>query len=258
MSAATGLDAVGDLTPRVAEDAAGAGDAAATAAAAAIRAAISARGEARVVFASAPSQEEMLAALVSDSSIDWSRVHALHMDEYVGLPDDHPQSFGNWLRVRLSAVELGSFERIRPGEHAAEEAARYAALVASGPIDLTCMGIGVNGHIAFNEPHTSWLDDPELVRVVVLDETSRRQQVDEGLFGTIDDVPTHAVSLTVPALLRSEEIVVTAHGRHKAAAVAAAFNGPVAPACPASALRTHRSVSVHVDKAAASQLDRRP
>jgi glucosamine-6-phosphate deaminase len=250
----TGLSA-GDVTLHVAEDPVRAGTAAARVAADIIRGAIDTHGSARIVLASAPSQQEMLEALVRDTSIDWSRVHAFHMDEYVGLPQSHPQAFGQWLHERLSVTGLGSFERMRPGADPAVEAARYATLLAQGRIDLTCMGIGVNGHIAFNEPDVARFDDPAAVRVVELDAVSRRQQVDEGLFARLEDVPTQAVTLTVPTLLGANSIVVTVHGRHKAAALKRALTGPIGPACPASALRTHRSVSVHVDAAAASGLD---
>jgi len=250
------LNTVEGMPLHIAPDRQTTGASAAGSVARTIRAAIQARGEARIVLASAPSQEEMLANLVTDESVDWSRVHAFHMDEYVGLPYGHPRSFAQWLHDRLPRTALGSFHPLRPGADPAAEAHRYAALLADGPIDLTCLGIGVNGHIAFNEPGDTRFDDPVAVRVVALDEASRRQQVDEGLFDSVPEVPTHAVTLTVPALLRAGTIVVTVHGRHKAAAVATALTGPVDPACPASALRTHPAVVWHLDAAAASLLER--
>ncbi|MFE7331317.1 6-phosphogluconolactonase [Streptomyces sp. NPDC057565] len=219
-----------------------------------LRATIAARGRARVLFASAPSQEEMLATLVSDPLVDWDRVDAFHMDEYLGLPQGSPHAFGAWLEKRLAAAGRARLERMRPSSAPAREAARYTGLVRAARMDLVCMGIGVNGHIAFNEPGAGWLDDPETVRLVGLDETSRRQQVQEGLFPSLEDVPTRALTLTVPALLDTGAVVVTVHGAHKAAAVAAFLEGPVDARCPASAIRTHPAVSVYMDAAAAGRL----
>jgi glucosamine-6-phosphate deaminase len=250
-----GLRTVEGIPVRVEADPSRAGAAAAEAAAAAIRAAIDTRGEARIQLASAPSQEELLAALVADESVDWSRVHAFHIDEYVGLPDGSPHSFGRWLCDRLSGVDLAAFHQMRPGTDPVAEARRYVDLLARGPIDLACLGIGVNGHIAFNEPGAATFDDRLDLRVVTLDGASRRQQVDEDLFGSVSEVPRQALTLTVPALLRAGTVVVTVHGRHKAAAVAAALTGPVGPACPASAVRTHPAASWYLDAAAASLLD---
>jgi glucosamine-6-phosphate deaminase len=237
----------------VAADPVAAGAAAARVAAAALRTAIAEHGAARLLLASAPSQESMLAALVAADSVDWSRVHAFHMDEYVGLPVAHPLSFGQWLADRLATVPLGRFDRICPGADPAAEITRYAGLLPAGGFDLTCLGIGMNGHLAFNEPGARF-DDPEPVRLVGLDQESRRQQGHEGLFDTLDDVPTHAVTLTVPAVLRARTVVATVLGSHKAEAVADAVEGPLDPACPGSALRTHPAVSMHLDPAAAAKL----
>lgn len=236
----------------VAADADQAGAAAARVAAEALRTAVGAHGSAQLLLASAPSQQAMLAALVADDSVDWSRVHAFHMDEYVGLPDAHPLGFGRWLQDRLS-VPLARFERLRPGDDPSAEIARYAALLPAAGFDLTCLGLGMNGHLAFNEPGSRF-DDPEPVRLVDLDQQSRRQQVHEGLFETLADVPTHAVTLTVPAVLHARVVVATVLGEHKADAVAAAVEGPLDPSCPGSALRTHPAVSMHLDPAAAAKL----
>ncbi|MGW7288148.1 6-phosphogluconolactonase [Streptomyces sp. NPDC054847] len=257
MSLPEGSDRVGvGVQVRVSRDAAATGEAAGGEAARIVCAAVAAKGEARVLFASAPSQEEMLAALLSNPLVDWNRVHAFHMDEYVGLPAASPRAFGAWLEERLAAARPGRLERMRPDPEPAAEASRYAALVRAAPMDLVCMGIGMNGHIAFNEPGTARFDDPETVRLVRLDDTSRRQQVEEGLFPTPADVPTHALTLTVPALLSAKAVIVTVHGAHKAAAVAASLEGPVEAQCPASAIRTHPAVSVHLDAAAAGRLTR--
>ncbi|NDL59863.1 6-phosphogluconolactonase [Phytoactinopolyspora mesophila] len=255
MSVNAATDGAGEgVSLRIGDDAEDAGGAAAADATAVIREAIRTRGRARVVFASAPSQETMLSALIKDAGIDWSRLYAFHMDEYVGLEPSHPQAFGQWLARRLTPVNPGGLERIMPGSDPAAEARRYTSLLAAEPIDLTCMGIGVNGHIAFNEPGEARFDDPERVRIITLDDVSRRQQVDEGLFGSLQEVPVQAVTLTVPALMAARAIVVTVLGDHKAPAVTRALTGPVDHSCPASVLRTHPAVSVHLDPAAASQL----
>ncbi|WP_166349608.1 6-phosphogluconolactonase [Phytoactinopolyspora limicola] len=249
-------ESVEGVSLRIGQDATDTGQAAAYDASKAIRAAIDHRGNARVIFASAPSQESMLAALVADPDIDWSRVHAFHMDEYIGLSAADPRGFGQWIQTRLPAATLASLERIRPDAAGTAEARRYAALLQSGPIDLTCMGIGVNGHIAFNEPGDTRFDDPDHVRVITLDPVSRQQQVDDGLFERLDDVPTTAVTLTVPALLAASCVVVTVLGKAKAPAVATALTGPIDPACPASAIRTHTDATIHVDTQAAAELPR--
>ena len=237
----------------VAEDPESAGRAAADVAAAALGQALDERGRARLLLASAPSQEPMLSALLATDAVDWSKVEVFHMDEYVDLPEEHPQSFGRWLQRRLTSAPLGRFERIRPGTVPATEMARYARLLESDELDVTCLGIGMNGHIAFNEPGARF-DDPSPLRLVELDELSRRQQVEEGLFETLADVPTNAVTLTIPSLLRARTLVATVVGDHKADAVAAAVEGPLDPSCPASALRTHPRVSLHLDTAAAARL----
>lgn len=232
-----------------------AGASAARAAADAILSALSASGRARVIFASAPSQEAMLKGLAADTRIDWSRVHGLHMDEYIGIDAADPRAFGAWLAHRLPVHRFASFDRIDPSGDADAEVRRYEAAVRAEPVDLTCLGFGVNGHIAFNEPGAD-LDDPRFVRTVDLAPASRRQQVTEGLFGELGDVPVRAITLTVPALLSARTLVATVLGRPKAAAVAAALTGPVSPACPASAIRRHEDVTVHLDAAAAGELDR--
>lgn len=231
-----------------------AGAAAAEVAARAILDALARRGRARVIFASAPSQEAMLATLGQDPRIDWSNVTSLHMDEYLGLPRHHPQAFGQWLEDRVPPAAHPGLQRIDPEADPAGEAARYAALVAAEPVDVTLLGIGVNGHVAFNEPDVARFDDDELVRLVQLDETSRQQQVDEGLFPELAAVPTHALTMTVPALTAAGVMVATVLGSLKAPAVARALNGPVSPECPASVLRMHPSASMHLDAGAAALL----
>ena len=215
-------------------------------------AAQAARGTARVIFASAPSQEGMLAHLARESRIDWEGVQAFHMDEYLGLDQEHPQAFGRWLLDRLpGAVRL---ERIRTDAQTDGEIARYTELVTRAPIDVTCLGVGVNGHIAFNEPGQTEFSDPRTVREIGLDDVSRQQQVDDGLFDELSAVPATALTLTVPALVSARSMVCTVLGAGKADAVVRALTGPVTEDCPASVLRTHPDAGWFLDSAAAAGL----
>lgn len=238
----------------VSDSAESAGTAAGHAAAATLRKVLAEQPRARVIFASAPSQEHMLRTLGQDPRIDWSRVTSFHMDDYLELDPSHPASFGTWLADRLPEAARPGLDRIKQDVDPDDEVRRYSELVAAAPIDLVCLGIGVNGHIAFNEPGDTDFDDPTLVRKIELARTSRQQQVDEGLFPDIDAVPTNALTLTVPAILSARSLVCTVLGEAKAAAVAATLHGPVTTGVPASALHTHSDVVVHLDAAAATQL----
>lgn len=236
-------------TIRIADDEREAGRISAEAAAAVLDAAIAERGSARLVLASAPSQEAMLAELVALGP-DWHRIEILHMDEYVGIDPAAPQSFGAWLQDRLPAQ--ATLHRMRSTAPPEQEVQRYSDLVAAGPIDLVCAGIGVNGHLAFNEPSDTDFDDPRSVRPVVLDRPSRQQQVDEGLFADLLEVPRTAITMTVPALLSAGTMVLTVLGAQKAAAVARALLEDVSTSCPASAIRTHPRATVVLDVEAAA------
>jgi len=221
--------------------------------------ALAAQPRVRVVFACAPSQDEFLAALVEFAAgvVDWSRVDAFHMDEYIGLGARHPANFRTYLRRHLlDRVPLGSFSEIR-GESPdpAAEAARYAALLAAAPIDLICLGIGENGHIAFNDPPVADFADPARVKVVQLDHACRQQQLNDGCFPTLDAVPKQALTLTIPVFLEAKHLSVVVPGMRKAQAVAAACNGPISNRCPASILRTHPSVRLFLDEFSALQLN---
>lgn len=223
------------------------GRAAAREIAAAIIARLESRPEVRMIFAAAPSQEAMLRELAVHPGIDWARVSAFHMDEYLGLEAGAPQRFGTWLRrVFFDRVPLGAVHLIDPDAPAEE----YARLLSAAPIDITCLGIGVNGHLAFNDPPAD-LDDPVLVKIVELDEVSRRQQVDDGCFATLAEVPSRAITLTVPALLSAAEVFCTVPGARKRDAVTAALRGPIDGQLPASALRTHARCTVYVDEESA-------
>ncbi len=209
----------------------------------------------RVIFAAAASQLETLAQLAVEPGIDWARVEAFHLDEYVGLPPGHPQGFGQWLQDRIwDRVRPGRVERMDGGDPAGPEAeaARYGALLADGGIDLALLGIGENGHVAFNDPHVADFDDPLVVKPVLIDETSRHQQVRDGAFARFEDVPTLALTVTMSALLASRVVSLAVPGTQKARAVAATLDGPISTTWPASALRTHRDATLFIDEAAAS------
>ncbi|MGC3954395.1 MAG: 6-phosphogluconolactonase [Propionicimonas sp.] len=210
-------------------------------------------GIARVIFASAPSQATMLQALAR-LDVPWPRVEALHMDDYIGLPSSDPRSFSQWLADRLPTDQMAAFHRIDGMAEVAAELRRYTDLVAAAPITLTCMGIGVNGHIAFNEPGDTSFTDSSAIREIVLEPESRQQQVDEECFASLAEVPATALTLTVPVLVSARSIVMTVLGESKARGVAAALRGPIGEAVPATAIRGHRDVMVFLDRGAASEL----
>jgi glucosamine-6-phosphate deaminase len=207
----------------------------------------------RILFAAAPSQSEMLAALVSAPNIDWPRVTAFHMDEYLGLSPDAPQQFGNWLRRAIfDRLPFGAIHLIRsqtgPSADPESAAAEYALLLDQAPIDLVCLGIGVNGHLAFNDPPAD-LHDPAMVKVVQLDAACRKQQVDDGLFATLADVPERALTVTIPTLLRAHRLYCCVPGESKREAVRRALTDPIGPDFPATALRLHPHCALYLDPA---------
>lgn len=208
----------------------------------------------RVLFAAAPSQEPTLRALLDEPGMDWSRIVAFHLDEYVDLDPESPQSFGAWLRRTLfDHVPLAGAHFIDPSNDPVAESARYGDLLRESVIDVAIVGIGVNGHLAFNDPPAD-LDDPDSMRVVQLDQRSRQQQVDDGLFPAVDAVPTRAITATVPTILSADRIFCLVSGEHKAAAVSEAIHGEIDSSRPASALRTHDRVTIYLDEAAAANV----
>ena len=220
--------------------------------AAALRERLARQDRVRMVLAAAPSQAEMLDALVSERDIDWRRVIAFHMDEYLGLPAHAPERFGVWLtRHFFSRVPLGAVHLIGQESNPDREAARYTALLAEDPIDIVCLGIGVNGHLAFNDPPVADLRDPKQVKIVELDAICRQQQVDDKCFAILDDVPTHAITLTIPRLLDAHQLFCVVPGAAKRAAVEQSLYGPIGAACPASALRTHPRCTLYLDRVSA-------
>ncbi len=208
----------------------------------------------RMIFAAAPSQSEMLHALAEEADIDWGCVEAFHMDEYIGLPANAKQRFGAWLtREFFVSIPLRRVALIEPGIDPQRCAEEYAALLAETLVDIVCLGIGMNGHIAFNDPPADF-NEPQDVRVVELDRLSRVQQVEEGLFVTLDDVPTHAITLSIPRLLRADKLFCCVPGKLKEAAVTRAFHGVVDPSSPASILRDHTGCTVYLDAESAAGL----
>ncbi|OMD08286.1 glucosamine-6-phosphate deaminase [Paenibacillus odorifer] len=205
----------------------------------------------RIVFAAAPSQNELYEGLVREQGIDWSRVNAFHMDEYIGLAASAPQRFGRFLTDRLySRVNPGRVELLDGLADVVQECQRYSALLSEAPIDIVCLGIGENGHIAFNDPPVANFTDPQLVKAVELEEACRRQQVNDGCFTGLDEVPTHALTLTVPALLAGRHLYGIVPGVSKRNALQAALHDSISTACPATILRTHPEITMFTDRAA--------
>ena len=213
------------------------------------------RDKLRIIFAAAPSQTETLAHLVAAGGIDWKRIEAFHMDEYLGLPADHPARFANWLDAHLfKQVPFGRVNRIEPGDNPAGTVADYTALLQQAPIDLVLCGIGETGHIAFNDPDVADFNDAASVKIVTLDERSRSQQVDEGCFSSLDEVPKQAITITIPPLMSAKTVICVVSGAHKRGAVTAALTGPVTTACPASILTTHPDVHFFLDEEAGADV----
>jgi len=232
------------------------GRAAALAAAEILRAVLQQKAGARVVFACAPSQDEFLTSLTQLPDIPWERVTAFHMDEYVGLSAHHSASFRHYLQRHLtSRVRLARVNEIA-GEapEVAGECARYGDLLRAKPIDLVCLGIGENGHLAFNDPPVADFHDPLPVKCVELDHACRSQQVNDGCFPNLERVPRRALTLTIPTLLSATHMVCVVPGPRKAAAVKAALGQPIAPSCPASVLRTHPAATLFLDRESAAGL----
>jgi glucosamine-6-phosphate deaminase len=243
------------LDVRVYADRQSMGNAAAFEVAKRMRETIRRKAKLRMVFAAAPSQLEFLAGLIAMPDIDWLAVTAFHMDEYLGLPADHPQLFGTFLHTHiLGKVLPGAFHTINsvPRDPKAE-CLRYGELLRREPIDIICLGIGENGHVAFNDPPVADFNDTEFVKVVELDTACRMQQVNDGAFPDFASVPHTAISLTVPALMAGHHLSIVVPGPRKARAVAKALRGPVAVSCPASILRTHPDAVLYLDRESASE-----
>jgi len=245
------------LNVKIYADRASMGAAAAAECAAIIRDMLSKKDEINMIFAAAPSQDEFLAALAADKSVDFTKINAFHMDEYIGLDAAAPQGFGNFLRDRLFGVVPFKSVNYLNGNAAdpEAEAARYSKLLADNPTDIVCMGIGENGNIAFNDPPVADFNDSKLVKIVELEHMCRNQQVNDGCFATIDEVPTHALSLTVPALMRPAYVFCIVPAPTKAQAVYEGINNTeISEKCPATILRTHDNATLYLEPASAAKL----
>jgi glucosamine-6-phosphate deaminase len=233
------------------------GAAAAAAVASELRHHIGAKGRATAILASAPSQNEFLANLKA-SDIEWPRVMGFHLDEYIAMNDDAPQSFRRFLIDRLvSKVPFGEFHGLRgEAEDPEAECVRYARLLVENPPDFAVLGIGENGHLAFIDPPFCDFNESQTVKVVELDEVCRNQQVNDGAFATIDEVPRHALSLTVPTIMARPKLFAIVPGPAKRQAIKATVEGPIETACPASILRRHAGAHLFIDRDSAALLSR--
>ena len=208
-----------------------------------------------IAFAAVPSQNEFLDFLVDYKGIDWTRVTAFHLDEYIGLPCHAPQKFSCYLRKKVfSRVPVGRVYYIDNGRTRSpdEMCDRYSRLLKEHPLDIVFLGIGENGHIAFNDPHVADFKDETLVKVVSLDQASREQQVHDGCFPRLSDVPSHAITMTIPAIMAAKRIICVVPGPRKQRAVAQTLLGPITTKCPASVLRQHPRATLYLDAEAAA------
>jgi len=244
------------LVVRICESKVRLGIAASAQAAAIIKRILKERGSTRIIIGTGPSQNEVIESLTQYPGIDWQRVELFHMDEYVGISASHPASFRRWLKEHV-------VERVHPGKvhylagdaaNLVEECRRYSSLLTAGPIDISFLGFGENGHIAFNDPHVAVRDDPYLVKRVTTDQACRRQQVNEGHFPDLASVPPDALTLTCPALLAAEYLICSVPEKRKARAVQRALEGPISTDTPASLVRTHPRTYVYLDRESASML----
>ena len=230
--------------------------AAAAHAAGALRSCIEANGTARIVVATGASQIDFLEALTSSAGVDWSRVEMFHLDEYVGLPITHPASFRRYLLDRLiEKVAMGRYHLLNGDDDPVTAARDVGEALAGRPIDVAFVGIGENGHLAFNDPPADFSTDEPYI-IVNLDEACRRQQVGEGWFASIDEVPAQAISMSVRQILKAAEIIAVVPDARKAAAVKASVEGPVSPMAPASILQRHGKVTLYLDMDSAALLTR--
>ncbi len=234
-----------------------AGEAAAEAAAAALRELGRNKEEFGVIFATGASQIETLRTLVAIPGLPWSKIRGFHMDEYIGMAPDHPASFRRYLREKLTQrVHMREFSEVDGTAADPERECReYAEKLRSANPQLCLLGIGENGHLAFNDPDVADFNDPVDMKVVQLDEACRQQQAAEGWFASFQDVPERAITLTIPTLFRVPKLIVTVPGPRKAKIVRRTIEDPISTACPATILRTHPDATVYLDQESAAELD---
>ena len=219
-----------------------------------IRDAIAAKGQARIIAATGASQFEFLDVLTQLPGIDWSRVEMFHLDEYVGIPETHPASFRNYLRKRLiEKTGIRKFHLLDGTGDTGAAMQEVARALQAAPIDVAFVGIGENGHLAFNDPPADFAAPGSYI-VVNLDEACRRQQLGEGWFPTLEDVPAQAISMTIAQILAAKEILAIVPDARKAAAVRACLEGPISPLAPASVLQNHPHTTIYLDEPSAAQL----
>lgn len=233
------------------------GKAAADYSAAIIKKILSEKESLRAIFAAAPSQNEFLENILLRDDIEWNRIHTFHMDEYSGISPDSPQSFANWLKNKIfSKKPFASVSYIDTYQKDPDEVcSEYEKLLKEAPIDIVFMGIGENGHIAFNDPPVADFNDPKWVKTVELEEKCKVQQVFDGCFPTVADVPNDAITLTIPALLSADYLSVVVPGIRKSDAVRDTIYGEISTKCPASILRTHKNAKMFLDFDAANKIN---
>jgi glucosamine-6-phosphate deaminase len=214
------------------------------------------RGSAAVILATGNSQIQFLEALIALGGVDWSKITLFHMDEYLGIDANHPASFRRYMRERVEArVHPRAFHYLNGNALLPlDECARYGKLLQGQPIDLCCLGIGENGHLAFNDPPVANFEDPHQVKLVQLDEACRQQQTNEGHFPNIASVPQYAFTLSIPALCSAKRMLCVAPEKRKAKAVRDALRGPISTQCPASWLRRQSHAMLFLDSDSASLL----
>ena len=248
---------VGTLKLEIHDNQRAAGEAAARSAAQALKQLDHVQQEIGVIFATGASQLETLYALTSMPDLPWKKVHGFHLDEYVGIADNHPASFRRYLRENLTErVPMAEFFEIDGSASDPDRVRRdYVQKLLQAAPQLCLLGIGENGHLAFNDPPEANFNDPDAMKVVTLDPACRQQQLAEGWFKKLEDVPRQALTLTIPTLFKVSKLIVSVPGRRKAQSIRRTLEEPISTACPATILRTHPDVTVYLDPESASELN---